>query len=837
LAVFILAAALPARAASFVEQSTFSVTEAGIAGFGRDTVGNLYVLGLLPGATNHSVTAYRTPSLEALFSFDTGARAPLAFAVEPSGVVDVLDATGATFTLKRFLNTGYFLGQSTYSLGPYISTTSVLSAAIDTVNGRLYLAYQNYRTYYCLMCLGCGCPPSGLKGYVNVYDLSGNPINVIEMPGIQTTAGSCYTPSKIAVTGQGELAVLDANCRNLLRYSSAGTLEGETPVQQATGGMAPRAMWTDAESFIFISQILCGADGCLQRVLKLSQEGNLQTTLTADSSSGCAWDERILYLSSAGQRPVRRFVLNEPPAVPAPSAPLGPVVQHSSGAWLRWQAGSDGDGDPVTFTIELGTAPFALKSTGTAETPEFVTRPLAFGTTYYWRVTARDSYRGLPLQARSSSVENFVLGLVNGPPSPFSVASGTGTRVTRDSSVLLSWSAAVDPDGDIPVYELSTRRDGETQLTVLASTATSARLSGLAFGSTYYWSVRAVDAYQAMSLLAQGEQRYLPIFRNAAPSMPVYLSTSAISTRESSYTLSWLPAEDPDEDPLNYRLFLSTDPVIGALVQEGPLTSYPLGLVYGSTFYWRVEAADGVGGVSDAGTRTFRATFLNDPPDPLKLTAPFMNAPTVKTMRDGVEVSWERVGNPQGDPITYTAYLGASPDQIVPVARIEQVAGSAAARAVALGVRPMAEAQEDGDTVRLRLSGLAYYQSYYLKVTAANPFGAASQTPLQVFSLSPSDGFPPVYNYPNPFSSSRGGTNVVFNSPPSGYSRARLTVYSEFGETLAEREYGPIPQGISQVSFDGRDRHGRPLPNGSYVGRVRFDGPSRTATFFLLVVK
>ncbi|MDO8757035.1 MAG: fibronectin type III domain-containing protein, partial [Elusimicrobiota bacterium] len=434
---------------------------------------------------------------------------------------------------------------------------------------------------------------------------------------------------------------------------------------------------------------------------------------------------------------------NEAPTAPVPSSPFGLVVQHSSAAWLRWQASSDNDGDPLLYTLEIGTWPFVLRGTGTSETADFVTAPLSFGTTYYWRVTARDSYLGLPLQSRASSVENFVLGLTNVPPGSFAVIKGTGTVVTRDSSVLLSWSRATDPDGDVPVYELFWRRHDQAQPEIMTTTAAAVTMNGLTFGSTYYWSVRARDDYQAESLMN------------------------------------------------------------GGVVQS------------------------------------FIATFLSDPPDPLRLTAPFMASPTIKTMRDGVEVSWERVTNPQGDAISYTAYLGGSPLDLAAVARVEQAAGLgvAALRAVSLSIRPQAEAREDGNTVRLRLTGLDYYRSYYFKVTAENPYGAASQTPLQAFSLAAADRFPRVYNYPNPFSSGRGGTNVVFNALSSGYQRAVLTVYSEFGQKLYERDCGRVPPGISEVRFDGRDQHGRVLMSGSYVGRVRFDGPSETATFFLLVVK
>ncbi|MDX6769082.1 MAG: hypothetical protein SF051_06080 [Elusimicrobiota bacterium] len=836
LAVLAAAAASSARAASYVEQATFSVTASNIAGLDRDSVGNLYVLQLAPAATFYSVTGYRVPAMEPLFSFETGVRSPLAFAVEPSGVVDVLEG-GGTITLRRFLNTGYFLAQSTFSLGPYISTTSLLSAAIDKSRARVLLAYQNQRNYYCVQQVGVDCPPSGLKGYVNEHDMAGSVVGFVEMPGISGTPSSCFTPTKIAVGIAGELAIADANCQQLLRYAPEGNLESQTPASRFGSLVNLRAMWFDADSSLYLSQIVCGAGGCPWGVVKVSPDGSAVTNAAADSAVGSAWDGRMLYLSSSGRSPLRRMIYNEAPTVPAPSAPLGPVVQHSSAAWLRWQASTDADGDPLLYTLEIGTAPFVLRSTGTSETPDFASAPLAFGATYYWRVTARDSYLGLPLQSRASSVENFVLGRANSAPGAFSVSKGTGTLLTRDAFVLLSWTPAADPDGDVPVYEVSWRRHDQAQPAVTTTTANSVTMSGLVFGSTYYWSVRARDPYSAESVMDDGAvQSYAPVLRNTPPTAPVYLSTSAVSTRAVRYDLRWLESEDADEDAVSYRLYLSTQPGVAPMVQEGAATSYPLELSYGTTYYWRVVAVDVVGGTADAGTRTFTATFLNDPPDPLRLNAPFMAAPTIKTMRDGVEVSWERVTNPQGDPISYTAYLGGSPLTLAPVARVEQV-GVSALRVTALTAKPQAEAQEDGNAVRLRLTGLDYYRDYYFKVTAENPYGAASQTPLQNFILAAADSFPRAYNYPNPFNSGRGGTSVVFNAPASGYERATLTVYSEFGQKLYERDCGRVPPGISEVRFDGRDRQGRALPSGSYVGRVRFDGPSETATFFLLVVK
>lgn len=826
----------PARAASYVEQASFAVAASTIAGLDRDSVGNLYVLGLAEGTTLHAVSGYRAPGLEPLFSFGTGVRSPLAFAVEPSGTVDVLDGANS-LTLRRFLNTGYFLGEASYSLGPNVSTSSLMAAAIDKTNGLLYLAYQNWRSFFCVGVAGVTCPPSGLMGYVNVHDFSGQLVRVVELPGISATAGSCYTPSKIAAGPQGELFVADLGCQKLLRFSPSGTFQGETSASQFGSFQSLRAMWTDADSSLYLSQAYCGAGGCPWSVVKVSADGNLQSALTADSLVGSGWDARILYTSSAGRSPLRRMIFNEAPSVPAATAPLGPVVQHSSAAWLRWQASTDNDGDPILYTLELGTSPFVLRSTGTADVADFTTAPLAFGATYYWRVTARDSYLGLPLQSRASSVENFVLGLLNAPPAPFVVASGGGSALTRDSSIVLSWTPAVDPDGDAVSYALSWRPAGQLSPNVSVTTATKSQpLTDLTFGTTYFWSVVAQDVYGASQTLTGGTTAYLPLLLNTAPEAFAVLTGSApVATRATAWPLSWAESSDADGDEVSYELALGTSPQALGVVQSSSATAYVLSLQYGATCYWQVTARDGFGGVTTPGLQTFRADFLNTPPASPQLDAPFLTSPTVKTMRDGVSVAWDKVANAQGDAITYTAYLGEHPAALQPVASVEQAAS--AGLSVLRAATASASLVDQGDKVSLLLSGLDYYRSYYFQVAAQTAYGAVSLTPLQTFSLAPADSFPRAYNYPNPFSPGRGGTRVVFNAPAGGYARAVLTVYSEFGQKLYERDHGPVPPGISQVGFAGRDQHGRALMNGSYVARVRFDGPSETATFFLLVVK
>ncbi len=1128
-------AAAPARAGTYIQQGTFPVATATIAGLGRDLVGNLYVFGLAAGATTYRVTGYQTPGITPQFSFDTGISSFSAFAVEDSGIVDVLDVSNG-FTLKRFTNTGAFISQATYSLNtsPYI-TPVYLSAAIDKVNHRVYLTYQFTENIYHLQCIGCATGPSTVTyGFINQYDFNGNQLLSTQMPGNSNAAGTCYTPSVMATDPQGNLYVADPNCQKVVEYSLSGSQTGTVSATWVTN-FQPRGLWTDSSSNLYISEPICGPAGCAPGVVKLAG-GSLQTSFAADSAVGCAWDPRILYMSSSGSLPLRRLIFDGAPTVPPEVAPLNSTAQHSAAATLAWQAAGDPDGDPIVYSVYLGASPSQLALIGTTTQTSFTSQPLTFGVTYYWQVVAGDSYLGLPLQQTPAPVESFNLGFLNNPPGAFSVSGGTGTSVTRATAMTLAWQAAVDPDGDPVLYDIFWRPAAQSSATVITTADTSLVMTGLSFAATYFWSVQARDSFGAMTLMGGGTQSLQLLFKNSPPSaagyltapsysyhtatpsvdmswLPstdpdgdpvayeldiktstgawpplalsaaigfplsvqyettyyyrvdasdlyggvstgawtsviahlanrppnpiVYTSANSVTTRAASYALTWQDTGDPDGDPVTYGVYLSTDPEAQALVHQGAQTSYTLVLQFGTTVYWRVSATDNFDARTDGPLQSFLPVFKNSPPlaplptagtgaltehalmpqaqlawtavqdpdgDPVmyqlsvgtsassltlaqvsttttfSLTVPafattyywqvsaidpygaastspaqnlvlvfqnnppgafailtgtgtlatrttsellswgtstdpdgdavtyalslstmpgglsvvqsstatsyalgvqfgttyywsvsafdgfggsttigggtqsflpvFLNqapqvvqligaSPTISTMRGNVTVSWSQVTTPQNDPVTYIVSLGDSAGGLEPVAQIGQTtqAGAPTLSLRPMKVKPQTQAVVNGNTITLTLTGLDYYRTYYLTIQASNPYGATSVTPVQNFTLASANGFPLAYNYPNPFSPARGGTNIVFNAPPSGYARATVSVYSELGDLLFKQDYANVAPGISQVPFNGRDRFGRPLFNGSYVCRVRFEGPDDRATFYLLVVK
>jgi len=360
----------------------------------------------------------------------------------------------------------------------------------------------------------------------------------------------------------------------------------------------------------------------------------------------------------------------------------------------------------------------------------------------------------------------------------------------------------------------------------------------LALGVTYYWQVSAWDPYGGISTAPW--QSFVPNLANQPPYPVAYASTPAtLATRATDYLLSWQAAGDPDGDAVSYLLELGSSSQALTQVQLSSATSYRLPLQYAATVYWRVSALDGLGGISAGAVQNFLPTFLNQPPQSPNVVAPFKDSPVVKTMKNSVTVSWEQVSDPQGDPITYTVYFGSTLGDLSPLAIVAQP-GQGDASALSLRptqLQPQAEVRTNGNTVVLSLTGLDYYQSYYIRVAASNPYGATSATQVQSFTLASADGFPSAYNYPNPFSPQQGGTNIVFNAPSSGYGKATVEIYSEWQDLLFKQDYFNIPAGISQVHFDGRDRNGRPLFNGSYACRVRFSSPDGKQTFHMLVVK
>jgi len=375
----------------------------------------------------------------------------------------------------------------------------------------------------------------------------------------------------------------------------------------------------------------------------------------------------------------------------APNKPCSVVSAESVGQWFCLKA------DPGLHQVQLTWNPSApVKSVtvyqGDAQgngqpakvinlTDKSAVVPrLADGIPYYFWLVAGGS-------RMSDIVSATPVELVTAPGAPIGLAATAGGAQVR-----LSWDAPV-PNGGPPadgynVYQGSSP-GGESSSPVNSSpiTSTSYPVTGLTNGSTYYFTVKAVNAQGPGA--ASGEVMAVPL---TVPDAPTGLTAAPGSAK---VTLAWNPpASDGGSKVSGYRVYYATSADFqGAAQVPAVLTGTALvlvGLTNGTTYYFWVTAVNQVGESQPSGG--VPATPVTVPEAPAGLTA----APSDRQ----VSLKWNPPASDGGSPVTgYDLYVGTT-------AHFD-------------GKAPLAEVTGRAVIV----TGLANGTTYYFRVTAVSKVG------------------------------------------------------------------------------------------------------------------
>ncbi len=182
---------------------------------------------------------------------------------------------------------------------------------------------------------------------------------------------------------------------------------------------------------------------------------------------------------------------NFPPVKPSVPVPPNASTGRPRTQTLAWQC-VDPNGDPLRFSVYFGIQnppPLAADSiTTTAWDPGL----LASGTTYYWRVRARDPYGLFAL----GDVWSFTT-KVNTPPEPPRVPSPYHGDYVLPPQVM-TWSCS-DADGDALTYDLYLGTDPDPPLVASGLTSRSYVPGALPPVTRYYWRVVASDGQSTSS--------------------------------------------------------------------------------------------------------------------------------------------------------------------------------------------------------------------------------------------------------------------------------------------------------------------------------------------------
>ena len=221
----------------------------------------------------------------------------------------------------------------------------------------------------------------------------------------------------------------------------------------------------------------------------------------------------------------------------APSTPGSISVPSSimggTNISISWAKSSDAESELAGYKVERSTNGGSSWSQIYQGTATSTTNNVAFGTTsVMYRVKAYDT-EGLESGWRTSSQVTVVNN--NAPSAPPSIA--VPNDVKGGSTLVISWTAASDSDGNLSGYILERSTDGGSSYTQVykgnALTYTDTITKGW---STVMYRVKAYDSYNAQSGYTTSTKR--TVDNNTAPTITTS-SAANLGTKSSGFTISY----------------------------------------------------------------------------------------------------------------------------------------------------------------------------------------------------------------------------------------------------------------------------------------------------------
>lgn len=237
------------------------------------------------------------------------------------------------------------------------------------------------------------------------------------------------------------------------------------------------------------------------------------------------------------------FSTNTAPSTPG-SISVPSSIMGGTNISISWAKSSDAESNLAGYKVERSTNGGSSWSQIYQGTATSTTNNVAFGTTsVMYRVKAYDT-EGLESGWRTSSQVTVVNN--NAPSAPPSIA--VPNDVKGGSTLVISWTAASDSDGNLSGYILERSTDGGSAYTQVykgnALTYTDTITKGWA---TVMYRVKAYDSYNAQSGYTTSTKR--TVDNNTAPTITTS-SAASLGTKSSGFTVSYSVDDEDAVDTL-----------------------------------------------------------------------------------------------------------------------------------------------------------------------------------------------------------------------------------------------------------------------------------------------
>ena len=347
---------------------------------------------------------------------------------------------------------------------------------------------------------------------------------------------------------------------------------------------------------------------------------------------------------------------NTAPTVPTMTAE--PTYTMGTTNAVAWSASTDAGVGGINYQSEVATSnTFAvvLDQSPWTTSRGWTFTGLADGTTYYYRVRARDALDHV------SSYSNVVSSTqdASAPPAPFLAAEPAYTTGTSNA---LTWSAVTD--GGAGGVQYNAQRSTSPAFTSVVSSgwisATSYTFTGLASGTTYYYRVSARDSLGQQSAWSNVESSTQD---NTAPTVPGSAALP-LYTEGTSLTFSWTASTDAGVGGIQYYAEYDNDAQFRSPNGNSgwiPGTSHTFtGVAEGTLFFYHVRARDGLGTTSGWSTIRFSIQDASPP------TVPTMSAEPAFTTGTTNTVAWSAATDAGVGGVGYQVLCDDDPSMATP---------------------------------------------------------------------------------------------------------------------------------------------------------------------------
>jgi hypothetical protein len=335
----------------------------------------------------------------------------------------------------------------------------------------------------------------------------------------------------------------------------------------------------------------------------------------------------------------------------APKKPFNPLPENNATGVelkvsLNWQA-NDPDEDILLYDIYFGKNNNLQLIARDLNLNKFeIPEKLKEGTTYYWKIVVKDDKGGFTEGPVWKFTTNYQ------PNRPFNPNPKDGEENVSVNPIL-SWQAN-DPDGDRLLYDLYFGTDNNIELVLENFDNTSFKPGQLKENTTYYWKVVAKNE--------KGGRResffwsFTTENKNSVPSVPSNPSPGDKEDKVSLQPILKWDSFDADGDTIIYDVYFGTEKN-PPLILEGSSKNYfnPGKLLAGTSYYWKVVAKDGKGGITESPVWQFTTNYLPEiegNAEPGDGESGVLTSPVLK---------WKATDK-DGDKLTYDVYIGKGKD-------------------------------------------------------------------------------------------------------------------------------------------------------------------------------